>query len=171
MKEETSVLRQVLEELSLRSLANLLPSVIWVDGFPCELRITRRGTIYHVEYVDYDIDGESVEIEAEGKTLPSAIIEMFLKLLDMPEKHMTTYEDEKADKDGHKQDFDVEYLLKGLGETKRLNMERPTEVHLCVLRHDDGTFKMICGCFYSKEAAERYANGSPRITIQKQSVI
>lgn len=120
MTEETSVLRQVLEELSLSSLVNLLPSVIWVDGFPCELRITRRETIYHIEYVDYDIDGESVEIEAEGKTLPSAIIEMFLKLLDMPEKYMTTYEDEKAGKDGHEQNFDVKELLKEIKETKRL---------------------------------------------------
>lgn len=125
LSEETSVLRQVLEELSLSSLANLLPSVIWVDGFPCELRITRRETIFHVEYVDYDIDGDTVEIEAEGKTLPSAIIEMFLKLLDMPEKHMTTYEDEKAGKDGHKQDFDVEYLLKEIEETKRLQEASP----------------------------------------------
>ena len=49
--------------------------------------------------------------------------------------------------------------------------ERPKEVYLCILRHDDGRFKMICGCFYDKEEAERYAAGSPRITITKQSVI
>jgi hypothetical protein len=60
-------------------------------------------------------------------------------------------------------------LLTGIDVGERLS--KPTEVYLCVLRHDDGTFKMICGCFYSKEAAERYADGSPRITIQKQSVI
>ncbi len=50
-------------------------------------------------------------------------------------------------------------------------MERPTEVYLCVLRHDDGTFKAIVGCFYDYDRAVRYADGSPRITIHKQSVI
>jgi hypothetical protein len=50
-------------------------------------------------------------------------------------------------------------------------MERPKEVYLCVLRHDDGRFKMIVGCFYDYDRAVKYADGSPRITIQKQSVI
>ena len=49
--------------------------------------------------------------------------------------------------------------------------EKPKEVYLCILRHDDGRFKNICGCFYNRDAAERYAAGSPRITIEKQSVI
>ena len=50
------------------------------------------------------------------------------------------------------------------------DMDRPSEVYLCVLRHDDGTFKMIVGGFYDKADAERYADGCPRITIQKQSI-
>ena len=50
-------------------------------------------------------------------------------------------------------------------------MERPTEVYLCILRHGDGTFKAIVGCFYDYDRAVRYADGSPRITIHKQSVI
>ena len=50
-------------------------------------------------------------------------------------------------------------------------MERPEEVYLCVLRHDDGRFKMIVGCFYDYDRAVKYADGSPRITIQKQSVL
>lgn len=45
------------------------------------------------------------------------------------------------------------------------------EVYLCILRHDDGRFKMICGCFYNRDAAERFAAGSPRITIEKINVI
>jgi hypothetical protein len=99
---------QIRQKLSLHvwpPIENMLPSVVWVDGFPCELRITRRETIYHVEYVNYDTDGESVEIEAEGKNLPSAIIEMLLNLLDMDEGYMITYEDEKVGDDGHKQKF------------------------------------------------------------------
>lgn len=47
----------------------------------------------------------------------------------------------------------------------------PKEVYLCVLRHDDGTFKMIVGCFYDHDRAVKYAAGSPRIVIQKQRVI
>ena len=50
-------------------------------------------------------------------------------------------------------------------------MDRPTEVYLCVLRHDDGKFKMIAGCFYDYDRAVRYADGSPRTTIHKQKVI
>lgn len=49
--------------------------------------------------------------------------------------------------------------------------KKPAEVYLCVLRHDDGTFKTIVGCFYDYDRAVRYADGSPRITIHKQSVI
>ena len=48
---------------------------------------------------------------------------------------------------------------------------RPKEVYLCVLLHDDGTFKMIVGCFYDYERAVKYADGSKSIVIQKQSVI
>jgi len=50
-------------------------------------------------------------------------------------------------------------------------MSRPTEVFLCVLRHDDGKFKAIVGCFYDHDEAVRYADGSPRITIHKQNVV
>ena len=48
---------------------------------------------------------------------------------------------------------------------------RPKEVYLCVQLHGDGTFKMIVGCFYDRDRAERYADGSPSITIVKQSVL
>ena len=48
---------------------------------------------------------------------------------------------------------------------------RPQEVYLCVLRHDDGTFKMIVGCFYDYDRAVRYAAGSKSITIEKQGVL
>ena len=48
---------------------------------------------------------------------------------------------------------------------------RPQEVYLCVLRHDDGTFKMIVGCFYNYDRAVKYADGSKSIVIQKQSVL
>ena len=50
-------------------------------------------------------------------------------------------------------------------------MDRPKEVYIYVLRHDDGTFKMIVGCFYDYDRAVRYADGDPRITIHEQSVI
>lgn len=49
-------------------------------------------------------------------------------------------------------------------------MERPKEVYLCVLRHDDGRFKMIVGCFYDYKRAVRYSGGNPRIKIKKQNV-
>jgi len=120
MAEELKLLIEDYKQYTSDHLANSLPSVVWVDGFPCELRITRRETIYHVEYVDYDTDGESVEIEAEGKDITIAIIRMLLKLLENGECYMITYEDEKEGKEGHKQNFDVEELLKEINETKRL---------------------------------------------------
>lgn len=43
----------------------------------------------------------------------------------------------------------------------------PKELYLCVLQHDDGTFKMVVGCFNDKADAEHYADGSPRIVIYK----
>ena len=56
-------------------------------------------------------------------------------------------------------------------EKEIIDFARPKEIYICILRHDDGTFKMICGCFYNKKEAEHYADGSPRVTIQKQSII
>ncbi len=48
---------------------------------------------------------------------------------------------------------------------------KPKEVYVCILSHDDGCFKMIVGCFYDQDAADRYAGDSPNITIQKLNVI
>lgn len=50
-------------------------------------------------------------------------------------------------------------------------MEKPKEVYLCILKHKDGRFKMIVGCFYDYERAVKISCGSPRIIIQKQSVM
>lgn len=44
-------------------------------------------------------------------------------------------------------------------------------VYLCVLCHDDGTFKMVVGCFYDLDRAFKYVAGRPQIVIQKESVI
>ena len=49
--------------------------------------------------------------------------------------------------------------------------EQPKEVYLCILRYDDGRFKMISGCFSDYNKAVKYAAGNPRIAIQKLSVI
>jgi len=46
-------------------------------------------------------------------------------------------------------------------------MDKPKELYLCILQHDDGTFKMVVGCFNDKADAEHYADGSPRIVIYK----
>lgn len=67
--------------------------------------------------------------------------------------------------------YDTSHLRYVEVEPSTVKEERPKEVYLCILRHDDGRFKMICGCFYDRKAAERYAAGSPRITIQEQSVV
>ena len=106
-EEEEKKAKQIiaLAMLPEELLANALPSVIWVDSCPCDLRITRRKTIYHVEYVEYDCDGESVKIETEYQSMKIAIVRMLVKLMDMDEEYMLTYDDEVHGREGHKQKF------------------------------------------------------------------
>jgi hypothetical protein len=65
----------------------------------------------------------------------------------------------------------VELVMEFRKAMEAPSAEKPKKVYICVLRHDDGTFKMIVGCFFDHDRAVRYADGNPRITIQKQSVI
>lgn len=48
--------------------------------------------------------------------------------------------------------------------------ELPAEVHICKLYDADDRFKMIIGCFYNRDEAERYTQGNPRIIIESLPV-
>lgn len=73
---------------------------------------------------------------------------------------------------GKPKPMDYEHWKQMLGTPGKIkSVERPSEVYLCILLHDDGTFKMIVGCFYDYDKAVKYADGSPRITIVKQKVL
>lgn len=101
----TQMEKEILSKIEIDRLINWLPSIIWIDSFPCELRITRDEAVYYVTYTESDECDDA--IRAKGNTLTEAIINMLMELKEGSEYYMLTYEDEKAGNKGHQQTFEM----------------------------------------------------------------